>query len=119
MVMTGLTKTQEPMAITGRPTLISEQESSFQLQPQGPSARLGTLQIVSNVACEPFMGTFDGLAFEGNRTMCVTRGQFSAPKIKEIFPEAPVLLADIQWSQRGSSINVRQIHADTQGSWKR
>jgi hypothetical protein len=37
VVMTGLTNTQEPMAVTGRPTLISEKGLQFQLRPQGPS----------------------------------------------------------------------------------
>jgi hypothetical protein len=113
VVMTGLTNTQESMAVTGRPTLISEKGFQFQLQPKGISASLGALQTISYVAWEPSMGTFDGLTFEVNKTPSVTRGQFSTLIFEEIFADAPVFLADIQSSQGGSPINVRREHKDT------
>jgi hypothetical protein len=112
VVMTGLVNTQGPMAVTGRPTLISEKEFQFQLQPQGPSASLGALQTVTYVAWEPSIGTFVDLAFEVNKTQSVIRWQFSTLKFKEIFPEAPMLLADVQSSQGGSPINVRRERKD-------
>jgi hypothetical protein len=83
------------MAVTGRPTLISEKGFQFQLQPKGISASLGALQTISYVAWEPSMGTFDGLTFEVNKTPSVTRGQFSTLIFEEIFADGPVFLADI------------------------
>jgi hypothetical protein len=43
VVMTALTNAQEPMAVTGRPTQISERGFQFQLQPQGLSHNLDLL----------------------------------------------------------------------------
>jgi hypothetical protein len=67
-----------------------------------------------NQCLGPSTGTFDGLAFEVNKTRSVTRGQFSTISFKEIFANAPVFLADIQ-SGGGSPINVRRDQKDLIG----
>jgi hypothetical protein len=76
MVMTGLTNTQEPVAVTGRPTLISEKGLQFQLQPQGPSPGLGALQTVSYVAWELSMAPLTASPSRSTRRSASHGGSF-------------------------------------------
>jgi Concanavalin A-like lectin/glucanases superfamily len=115
VVVTATTTVQDSMVVTGRPMRVGTQGLQFHLQARGPSRPLDGLQTVSYVAWEPSSGNLDGLVFEVSTTRAMTHEQFQTIPYHQIFPTAPVFLADIQSSQGGSPINVRWDQKDLEG----